>query len=93
MQRMMGNLELFAGYTIPVITNYPPDLEALRTSPARVIVGVGDQSTPDQLAYRSALALAAELGIEPTAFPGGHGGFASHPEPFAARLHEVLSNT
>ena len=26
MQRMMGNLELFAGYTIPVITNYQPDL-------------------------------------------------------------------
>jgi pimeloyl-ACP methyl ester carboxylesterase len=90
---MMGNLELFAGYTIPVITNYQPDLEALRTSPVRVVVGVGDESTPDQLAYRSAVALAAALGVEPVPFRGGHGGFASHPESFAARLHEVLSNS
>jgi pimeloyl-ACP methyl ester carboxylesterase len=90
---MMGNLELFAGYTIPVITNYLPDLEALRTSPARVVVGVGDESTPDQLAYRSAVALAAALGVEPVSFRGGHGGFASHPESFASRLHEVLSNS
>ena len=93
MQRMMGNLELFAGYTIPVITNYPPDLEALRTSSARVVVGVGDESTPDQLAYRSAIALATGLGIEPVVFPGAHGGFASHPETFAVRLHEVLSHS
>ena len=93
MQRMMGNLELFAGYTIPVITNYRPDLDALRASPARVVVGVGDESTPDQLAYRSAVALAAGLGTEPVVFPGAHGGFASHPETFAARLHEVLSNS
>jgi hypothetical protein len=89
----MGNLDLFAGYTIPVITNYAPDLEALRTSPARLVVGVGDESTPDQLAYRSAVALAAGLGIEPAVFPGAHGGFGSHPETFAVRLHEVLSNS
>jgi hypothetical protein len=93
MQRMMGNLDLFAGYTIPVITNYQPDLEALRAGPARVAVGIGDESTPDQLAYRSAVALAAGLGIEPVPFPGAHGGFASHPGPFAARLHEILTNS
>jgi hypothetical protein len=32
-------------------------------------VGVGDESTPDQLADRSAVALAAGLGIEPVPFP------------------------
>jgi pimeloyl-ACP methyl ester carboxylesterase len=90
-QRMMGNLELFAGYTIPVITNYEPDLSALRNGPARVVVGVGDESTPDQLAYRAAVALAAGLGTEPVTFPGAHGGFASHSGTFAARLDEVLS--
>jgi hypothetical protein len=25
-------------------------------------------------------------------FPGDHGGFTTHPEPFAVRLHEVLAN-
>jgi len=89
-QRLLGNLELFAGYTIPVITNYEPDLEALRNSPARVVVGVGSESAAGQLAYRSALALAAGLGCEPVTFPGDHGGFAAHPETFAAKLDEVL---
>ena len=90
-QRLLGNLELFAGYTIPVITNYEPDLAALRNSPARVVVGVGSESAAGQLAYRSALALAAGLGCEPVTFPGDHGGFAAHPETFAAKLDEVLS--
>ena len=35
-------------------------------------------------------ALAAELGIEPTMFPGGHTGFAEDPEGFAVRLRSVL---
>lgn len=92
MNRMMGNLELFAEYLIPVITNYSPDIAALRASPARIVVGVGDESNDGQLAYRTALALAAELGTHPVPFPGDHGGFAGHPQAFAARLHDVLSN-
>jgi pimeloyl-ACP methyl ester carboxylesterase len=92
MNRMMGNLELFAGHLIPVITNYPPDIEALRTSGTRVVVGVGDESTDGQLAYRTALALAAELRTQPVTFPGDHGGFAGHPQTFAAKLHDVLSS-
>jgi len=91
MNRMAGNLELFARHLIPVITNYAPDLEALRASATRVVVGVGDESGDGQLAYRTALALAAALGVEPVSFPGDHGGFAGHTEAFAARLHDVLS--
>ncbi len=53
LQRMQDNLALFAEYTMPMITNYEPDLGALRNSPARVVVGVGSESTADQLAYRS----------------------------------------
>ena len=30
-------------------------------------------------------------GCEPVTFPGDHGGFAAHPETFAAKLDEVLS--
>jgi len=40
----------------------------------------------------AALALALEPGIQPAYFPGGHGGFASHLDMFAARLHHVLSH-
>lgn len=68
---------------------WEPDLEALRTGPARVIVGIGEESG-GQLCERVSLKLAAALGIEPTYFPGGHIAFAEDPEPFAVRLREVL---
>jgi pimeloyl-ACP methyl ester carboxylesterase len=89
--RMMGNLELFAGRLIPVIGNYVPDIAALRASSTRIVVGVGDASTPEHLPYRTAHALADELGVSPTPFPGDHGGFGSDPDAFAATLRGVLS--
>jgi pimeloyl-ACP methyl ester carboxylesterase len=89
--RVGANLELFAGRLIPVIGNYQPDLAALQRSPTRIVVGVGDESTPEQMVYRTAHALAERLGGQPAQFPGGHGGFGSHPDGFAARLREVLA--
>jgi pimeloyl-ACP methyl ester carboxylesterase len=91
--RMMGNLELFATRLIPTIGNYEPDVEALRASPTRIVVGVGAASTPEQVPYRTAHALADMLGDEPVLFPGAHGGFGSDPDAFAAMLREVLSVT
>jgi pimeloyl-ACP methyl ester carboxylesterase len=89
--RVGANLELFAGRLIPVIGNYQPDVAALQRSPTRIVVGVGDESTPEQMVYRTAHALAERLGGQPAQFPGGHGGFGSHPDGFAARLREVLA--
>jgi pimeloyl-ACP methyl ester carboxylesterase len=91
--RVGGNLALFAGRLIPVIGNYQPDLAALQRSPTRIVVGVGDESTPEQMVYQTAHALAERLGTPPVPFPGGHGGFGSHPDGFAARLREVLAAT
>jgi pimeloyl-ACP methyl ester carboxylesterase len=93
MARTGGNLELFAGRLIPVIGNYAPDVATLRHSRTRIVVGVGDESTPEQMTYQASYALAGELGGQPTAFPGGHGGFDSHPDGFAARLREVLAQS
>jgi hypothetical protein len=49
------------------------------------------------MAARSADALAAAIGVEPTVFPGDHGGFLGgeygmhgEPDAFAERLREVL---
>jgi pimeloyl-ACP methyl ester carboxylesterase len=89
--RMGANLELFAGRLIPIIGNYEPDLAALQRSSTRIVVGVGDESTPEQMVYQTAHALAGRLGGQPVQFPGGHGGFGSHPDGFAARLREVLA--
>jgi pimeloyl-ACP methyl ester carboxylesterase len=66
-----------------------PDLDALRAAPTRLVIGIGDTSA-GQLCDRASRALAAELKIEPTLFPGGHGGFMENPARFAKRLREVI---
>jgi pimeloyl-ACP methyl ester carboxylesterase len=73
-------------------TAWVPDLAALRSTPTRVVVGLGEQSA-GQSCDRTSRALAAGLGIEPTMFPGGHTGFAENPDGFAARLREVLAGS
>lgn len=90
-RRTQGNLELFAGHLIPAIGSYSPDIAALRSSSTRIVVGVGDASTPSQMPYRAAHALAAALGVPAAQFPGGHGGVQSHPDGFATRLREALA--
>ncbi|GAA0794673.1 alpha/beta fold hydrolase [Spirilliplanes yamanashiensis] len=67
-----------------------PDVAALRASPVRVLVGLGEESG-GELCERTSATLAARLGTAPTLFPGGHIGFADRPEAFAARLREVLA--
>ncbi|GAA4198230.1 alpha/beta hydrolase [Streptosporangium oxazolinicum] len=70
-------------------TRWQPDIDALRTGPALVVVGIGKESA-GQLCDRASTALATALGTEPTYFPGGHIAFADDPEGFAPRLREVL---
>jgi pimeloyl-ACP methyl ester carboxylesterase len=65
------------------------DLEALRTGPTRIVVGIGAEST-GQLCDRTSTALAAALGIEPTIFPGDHLGFAGQPAAFNTALRAIL---
>jgi pimeloyl-ACP methyl ester carboxylesterase len=93
MARLGGNLDLFAGRLIPIIGNYRPDIEALRTSPTRIMVGVGDESTPGQMTYQASHELARRLGGRPVQFPGGHGGFGSHTDGFADRLRDALGDS
>jgi pimeloyl-ACP methyl ester carboxylesterase len=88
--RIMGNLEYFLAHGVRPISGYAPDVAALRGGSARVVVGIGETSA-GQLAYRAAVALAERLGTPPVTFPGDHGGFGSHPGPFAETLHEVLT--
>jgi pimeloyl-ACP methyl ester carboxylesterase len=89
MARFHQNLDtLFALYLLP-ITTYIPDVAAMQAGPSRVVVGVGEASA-GELAHDTALALAERLGTEAVTFPGGHGGYTSHPGEFIQKLHEVL---
>jgi hypothetical protein len=70
-------------------TQWRPDIAALCAAGSRVVVGIGVGSA-GQVCDRTSRALAAELGIEPAMFPGGHTGFAEDPSGFAERLRSVL---
>lgn len=85
--RMQKNLDFFLGHMWLSLGDYAPDVSPLRSLPVTVAVG---EASEGQLAHRTALALAERLGKEPVVFPGDHGGFGSHPEAFADRLHGVL---
>lgn len=78
------------------VTDFPFDPEALRRSPARVILAAGEESR-NQVPGRAAAQLAQALGTDLVIFPSHHGGFlggdhgyAGQPEAFAAKLREVL---
>jgi pimeloyl-ACP methyl ester carboxylesterase len=73
-------------------TRWIPDVAALRSAPTRIMIGIGEESA-GQLCDRTSRALAAQLGIAPTMFPGGHIAFAEDPAPFATRLRDVLGGS
>ena len=68
----------FFAHTLRPTTWWQPDIEALRTGPTRIVVGLGDASV-GQSCERTSTALADELGIATTSFPGGHIGFVERP--------------
>jgi pimeloyl-ACP methyl ester carboxylesterase len=90
METMGRNMELFLAHGVRQIGAFMPDIAALPTGSPRIVVGAGEASG-EQLAHRTAVALAERLGTKIVHFPGDHGGFTTHPEPFAVKLHEVLA--
>ena len=81
------------------ITDYQPDVDALRSSPVRLVVAAGEESA-DVFPGRCAVALAGLLGQETTIFPSHHGGFVGpetgwpgKPEEFGVKLRAVLDQS
>ena len=77
-------------------THHQPDFDALRASPARIVIAAGAGSA-GIMSSRAAYAVAERLGTEVVVFPGDHGGFmggeygqTGEPEAFAAKLRQVL---
>jgi pimeloyl-ACP methyl ester carboxylesterase len=71
-------------------TQYLPDIEALKASPTRVLVGLGAESG-HLLTHRTSTILAELLGYTTVGFPGDHGGFMEAPTEFAEALRTVLA--
>ncbi|MBU3064617.1 alpha/beta hydrolase [Nocardia sp. NEAU-G5] len=87
--RDAANDRFFYLHELEPTAGWRPDLDALRALDTHVVLGIGDTSA-GLFCDRTTRALAAELKIEPTLFPGGHAGFMENPPAFAARLHEVI---
>jgi pimeloyl-ACP methyl ester carboxylesterase len=83
------DFDFFFGHYVVGLGKYEPDVAALKQAPCRIIPAVGGDSA-GQFAHLGGLGLAKILGMEAAVFPGGHGGFMSHPAEFAKRLREVL---
>lgn len=82
--------EMFFLRMLEPFTRYRPDVDALRRGSPRVVVAVGE-SSPEEVARRSAVALAERLGTPPAVLPGDHGGFTADPAAFAAALRPLLA--
>jgi hypothetical protein len=89
MGRMAGNFDGFVAHEIRPIGAYVPDIDALRKASTRIVSAAGETSG-EQAARRSAIALADQLGIPVAYLPGGHGGWGADPQVLAERLRGIL---
>ncbi len=88
--RVSGNFEYWLAHGMLPLSQYRPDVEALRNGQPRVVVGIGEQSA-GQIIHEMGMAVADRLGTRPVYFPGDHMGFEPHADSFAATLHRVFS--
>ncbi|MGW6280717.1 alpha/beta fold hydrolase [Kribbella sp. NPDC055071] len=89
-ERMQANAGTFYAHKLLAFTRYQPDLDALKAVADRIIPAAGLLSG-DQLAGGPIEVIAEQLGWPVVMFPGGHGGYASHPVPFATHLAALLT--
>jgi pimeloyl-ACP methyl ester carboxylesterase len=90
--------EPLLGQNILATTGYQPDFDALRAASTHIVMAAGTESM-GTMANRGAFAVAERLGTSPVMFPDGHAGFlggeygqTGDPDPFAAKLGEVLAS-
>jgi pimeloyl-ACP methyl ester carboxylesterase len=91
-EKQKADDELFFLRMLKPFLRYDPPVDVLRSGAPRVVIGVGETSG-EEIAARSAAALAKQLGTTPVTFPGHHGGFMDDPAGFARTISQVLSET
>jgi clorobiocin biosynthesis protein CloN7 len=89
-EEMVATSERFFRHGLLPIALYEPDLDALRAAPTRMVVA-GGTTSKGEFAQRAAAALAGRLGDPLVDFPGGHAGFTTDAEDFAAVLRRTLA--
>lgn len=69
---------------------YQFDLDDLSKLKDKMRLLVGGDSNPEAPQYRANVALAEKLAIDVYTITGAHFGFASHTQPFAKKLREII---
>jgi pimeloyl-ACP methyl ester carboxylesterase len=88
MQRAFDNGEVMISVEMPVIVSYKPNIDALKRSKVPVFVAAGEETA--MYLFCGSKWLAAQLGTELHMLPGGHVGYAYHPEEFATALLSLV---
>ncbi len=88
-ENQRANDDLFFLHMLKPFTRYVPRTEVLGSAGPRVVVAVGG-SSGEEIARRSAVALAERMGTIPIEFPGDHGGFMADPIGFAAAIMRAV---
>lgn len=87
--RMSRNSAFFLEHEIAQFARFMPDVAALERVKAKLVLATGRDSR-DRFPSKPAIVLAHRLGLVPAEFPGGHLGYTTHPDEFAARLADLL---
>ena len=88
--RMRHNIPFWIEHELRQYPRHPIDIEALRPHADRIAPLCGRDSR-GQYPYRPNTVLAERLGRTITELPGGHVGYMTHPDAFAAELAPVLA--
>jgi clorobiocin biosynthesis protein CloN7 len=90
MARMRAAADHFLAHLLRPTAFYRPKIEALRIGSARIVVA-GGTTSKGQLAHRTAVALAEQLGTNVVDFPGSHIGFIEYPDACARLLNRLFT--
>ncbi|GAA2825632.1 alpha/beta fold hydrolase [Kribbella solani] len=90
-ERMQANAANFYQHKLLPYTRYQPDLDALKRVADRIVPAAGLESY-QHLPAQPIAVVAGQLGWPVVMFPGGHGGYSSHPAPFATHLAHLLKS-
>ncbi|MBO0793772.1 MAG: alpha/beta hydrolase [Ktedonobacteraceae bacterium] len=85
-----ANADALFKYTFLAVRRYRLDFAALSTASTRIVLA-GGSAGRESVPYRCTVAVAERLGTTVVEFPSHHAGYITHPQAFAQRLREVLS--
>lgn len=88
--RIQANLAFWLEHELRTYPRHPVDIGALRAVAGRIAPVCGRESRA-QFPYRAATALAERIGAAATELPGGHVGYLTDADAFAAELAGVLA--